>query len=318
MRWPNLVSALGMMLVAVTALAYMNAVGLSVTEDRDVRTASMNLPNTNGLVPGSRVLFRGVEIGRVTAVEPSVRSVEVTWNYKDKYRIPVDSVFRVDNLSALGETYLGITPRASGGPSLGDGTVLAAGAVTVPTTVDELAARVVRVLEQVNTEDVDTVVDALNEGLVTNREVLADLVRFGVLLESTIMSTRAPFSQLLANLQPLLSDGAGISGSILASVGPVKIFGQTFRGFLSQMQDLIIQTDSPRQLDEAIGPFLEHIVDFLQETGPDLKLLGDTAQPYVTPALAKMKTADLSQLMQAALATSGTGDGLEIRVEGGR
>ncbi|MGW8815634.1 MlaD family protein [Gordonia terrae] len=317
LRYPHLLSAVAMLVVVLSALVYMNSLGLSVTDNRNVRTVSMSLPNTNGLVPGSRVLLRGVPIGHVTEVKPSIEGVEVVWNYKDRYSIPADSSVRVDNLSALGETFVGVTPSANE-QSLDDGAVLAASTVTVPTTVDELSARLVSLLRQVNTDDLNTVVDELNRGLVIDRDVLTDFVRFGVLLETTLMSTRVPFTDLLRNLQPLFADGAGISDSMDASVAPLNLFGRTFSQLLTAFSEMTIEVDHPRGLNEYTGPFLQHILDFLQDTGPDLKTIGDAAHPYVVPALAKLKTADVSQLMQTALAMTGNGDGIEIRVGGGR
>lgn len=318
MNLRNLAAIVAMVLVAVLSVVYMTTIGLPVARDFGVRTASLTVQQTSGLLPGSKVLYRGVEIGRVTKVKPSLTGVEVSWNYQDEYRIPTASTFRVDNLSALGETYLGVIPPDSGdtGPSLAEGATLAADQVEVPTTVDELSARVVRLLEQVHSKDIDTIVDAMNVGLVRDRSVLSNLQHGSTLLESTIVATRAPLETLLDKFQGLLVNGSQVSDALASSREGLTVFGDEFKKFLDWCVTFIVEDNLPTELTDGAGPFLEHALSNLDRAAPDIKVLGDAGLPAVEQATGRLKGVDLSQLLKTALATAGDGDGIVVGVGG--
>jgi phospholipid/cholesterol/gamma-HCH transport system substrate-binding protein len=320
-------SIIAMIALVFASLAYLGSVGLSVTDGHNVRNATMIIPQTNGLVVGSRVLFRGVPIGKITAVEPSVSGVKVSWNYKKDYEIPVSSNYRVDNLSALGETYIGITPQTDGGPAIADGVALTSSSVTVPTTIDELSARFTRLLEQINAKNVRSIIDEINTGLVADQELLSNIANASALLESTILSTRGSLNDLLERFQPLLIQAAEVSPSLAAAGDPVSRFADGLALFLTEggkkadsspdgKDGFIVSTDSPTSLNVYAKPLLENVQKFLDRSAPDLKILGDAALPAVTAAASKLRTVDLSNLMKTALATSGNGKGLVIKVGG--
>jgi len=323
----TLVSILGLLALVAGSLTYLNSLGLSVTQNANVRHATMLVQHTNGLVVGSKVLLRGVTIGRVTAVSPSVRGVRIEWNYKDKYTIPVDSNYRIDNLSALGETYLGITPKTTSGPALSNGVVLTASTVSVPTTVDELSARVTRFLEQIDSKRVRAIVDEINTGLVADQQVLTNIHHAGSLLETTILATRGSLTELLTDFQPLLTNGAEVSGAMAASGDPVERFAIGLAKFLSEggkkastsadgKDGFIVATNSPTSLNREAKPLLEHVQKFLDEAAPDLKVLSDAALPSVASGARSLRSVDLGALMKTALATSGNGQGLVVKVGG--
>ncbi|ASR01252.1 MlaD family protein [Gordonia rubripertincta] len=323
----TLVSIAGLLALIVASLAYLNSLGLSVTNNVNVRHATMMVQHTNGLVVGSKVLLRGVPIGRVTSVKPSVEGVRIEWNYKDKYSIPVNSAYRVDNLSALGETYLGITPKTESGPVLSNDVVLTASTITVPTTVDELSARVTRFLEQVDSRQVRSIVDEINEGLPADQEVLTNIQHASALLEATILATRGSLTTLLTDFQPLLTKGAGISDSLAASGDPVERFAVGLAKFLSEggkkastsadgKDGFIVTTNSPTSLNREAKPLLEHVQKFLDEAAPDLRVLSDAALPSVASGARSLRSVDLGALMRTALATAGDGYGLVVKVGG--
>lgn len=314
----NVAAIVAMILVAVLSVVYMTAIGLPVGRDIGVRTASLTVQQTSGLVPGSKVLYRGVEIGWVTGVDPSLAGVTVSWKYRDEYRIPADATFRVDNLSALGETYLSVVPTDGSiiGDVLADGATLSPGQVEVPTTVDELSARVVGLLAQVHSADIDVIVEAMNTGLIGDRSVLANLGKGAALLERTIVSTRAPLEVLLDKFPELLVNGSQVSGALASSREGLTAFGDEFKKFLDWCVTFIVEDNLPTELTDGAGPFLEQALAALNRAAPDIKVLGDAGLPAVEQATGRLKHVDLSQLLTTALATAGSGDGVVIRVGG--
>ncbi len=64
------------------------------------------LPASGGLYPTSNVTYRGITIGKVTAVEPTEKGAVATMSISSKFKIPLDAVANVHSVSAVGEQYL--------------------------------------------------------------------------------------------------------------------------------------------------------------------------------------------------------------------
>jgi phospholipid/cholesterol/gamma-HCH transport system substrate-binding protein len=70
-------------------------------------TLKADLPSSGGLYRTANVTYRGVTIGRVTAVEPTETGVRATMSIGDQFKIPADASANVHSVSAVGEQYLG-------------------------------------------------------------------------------------------------------------------------------------------------------------------------------------------------------------------
>jgi len=87
------------------------------------------LPSSGGLYRTSNVTYRGIQIGRVTKVEPTKHGVRATLSIDSRYKIPIDASANVHSVSAIGEQYLDLVstgdPRAffSPGQTITKGTV---------------------------------------------------------------------------------------------------------------------------------------------------------------------------------------------------
>jgi phospholipid/cholesterol/gamma-HCH transport system substrate-binding protein len=69
------------------------------------------LPASGGLYPTANVTYRGITIGKVTAVEPTQKGAEATMSIDSSYKIPLDSVANVHSVSAVGEQYLDLVSQ---------------------------------------------------------------------------------------------------------------------------------------------------------------------------------------------------------------
>ncbi len=310
----NIISVLALVVVMIASVFYMFTIGFSVTKNRNTNTVSMELPRTNGLLVGSRVLYRGVEVGYVTDVAATVDKVAVRWNFKRDYDIPVDSVFRVDNLSALGETYLGVFPVRDSGPWLTDGAVLAADRITVPTTVDQLSERFSRLMNQVDVPGVQTIVKETNAGLTQDQTTIDSLARGSKLLQKTFLSTRPEFATLLDRMQQLFRNGTEVSDDLVAAGPSIRLFGKNFGAVLDKLGGAVIAVNLPAGLD-TVGEFLTSADDYLSRISPSLRVIATATLPAVTSATEKLKIVDLGDLMDTALRTAGTGDALVFGVK---
>ena len=185
--------------VVITAYAvyYIGSLGVRTGPPDDRVTVSMQLPDLNGLVVDSNVLLRGVPVGKVTGIDTSVQSATVHFYIDGKYQVPVDSEVRLENLSALGETYLGLMPRTDQGPVFHDGQQVAARDVKQPASISELAATVVRVLNQMDPVQVGRLVDEADRALPDEQTVLPNLTRAATLLRNTVKDMNGSGSEVL-------------------------------------------------------------------------------------------------------------------------
>ncbi|HET9875707.1 MAG TPA: MlaD family protein [Mycobacterium sp.] len=92
-----------------------------------------DLPASGGLYPTANVTYRGITIGKVTAVEPTEQGAEATMSIGTRYKIPVDATANVHSVSAAGEQYLDLVSTDNPGKYLSAGHTITKG--TVPTEI---------------------------------------------------------------------------------------------------------------------------------------------------------------------------------------
>jgi phospholipid/cholesterol/gamma-HCH transport system substrate-binding protein len=79
-----------------------------------------DLPQSGGLYRTANVTYRGVTIGKVTAVAPTERGVRATMSIDNGFQIPTDASANVHSVSAVGEQYIDLVSSRTGGPYFAD------------------------------------------------------------------------------------------------------------------------------------------------------------------------------------------------------
>ncbi len=279
MKLPNLLSAAGLAAIVVFAVAQLGALGVRTGPPEQRATISMNVPNINGLVVGSGVLLRGVPVGKVTAIEPTAAAATVHFYIDAAHRVPADSMVRLDNLSALGETYVGLFPVRADGPMLADGDRIAAEAIAVTPTISDLAVSVGRLLGQADPDRLSALVAEADVALPDPEAVLPNLARAATLLRAEATGADGRGRELLRNAQTLLRD-AGFAGPALASLAPdIDAAGANLAGVFAGAMNLVL-AGSPEAL-ERFRDYLSRIQRFLDSRSPDVKVLAETLLPNV-------------------------------------
>ncbi|MFO7166249.1 MAG: MCE family protein, partial [Mycolicibacterium hassiacum] len=109
-------------------------------------TVTLELPYASGLYRFANVTYRGVEVGKVTDIQPTREGVVVTMSLQRSAKVPADLQARVRSVSAVGEQYVDLVPRTDDGPYLQDGAVISAENASLPQRVgpmlDQLSALV--------------------------------------------------------------------------------------------------------------------------------------------------------------------------------
>lgn len=127
--------AVAVLVVAVSGIA-MSACGV-IGGQGDGYELTARFDRAVGLYEGSKVRVIGIDVGRVTGVEPEGDGVTVTLEIESGTKIPADASATIVPLSLLGERYVQIGPVDTGqGPTLEPGDEIAD--TRVPAEFDEL------------------------------------------------------------------------------------------------------------------------------------------------------------------------------------
>lgn len=303
---PTKVSILGMVVIAIASFLYMDRAGLHTSISEDVRSAKLEIPDTNSLVAGSRVLLRGVAIGHVTDVSSTADRINVSWNYDTKYSIPVDSSFRIDNLSALGEPYLAVLPTSTTGPFLANNATVDPTKVVVPTTFKELSERLTRLLEQVEPDQVQNIFSVMDTALPDDVGVLGNLTRAGELLAATFTQQSDSFTTLLSTLQPLLMKSETIPAGLRGATPHLAPFGKGFDEVLSAVRFAVEKGPLRDGIIRSVSPFIGELQTFLDKSAADLKIIGVDLLPGVTAGASALRTVNVGNLLDNLLASTTT------------
>jgi virulence factor Mce-like protein len=294
------VSFLAFGLIVAFCVYYVAALGVRTGPPKDRVEVTMRVPDVNGLVVDSNVLLRGVPVGKVTGISTALSGATIQFWIANDHPIPVDSEVRLENLSALGESYIGLMPRATSGPTFHDGQEVAAEDITQPASISELSTGVVRVLNQLDPGRLDQLVSETDAALPDPETVLPNLARASVLLRNAVNGMDGNGSKVLENFQTLLQN-AGFVGPQLAQITPaLYAFGPEIFGLFTAAKGLVDQTGSPQGLRN-VGRLLKRIQTFLDERGPDLKVFAEALTPNVNAIAAAAMNLDTGQILSSML-----------------
>lgn len=312
MRLRDVVSFAAFAAIIVFVLAHFGTLGLRVNPPSERLTLSMEVSDINGLVSGSNVLLRGVPVGKVSSISTTVHAATVNFWIDRRYSIPIDSEVRVDNLSALGESYIGLRPRTATGPFLHDGQRIAAEAVTQPPSISELASSVVRVLNQLDAGALKRIVAELDTALPDPATVLPNLSRTSTLLRNTAADMHGSGRVLLDNFQALLQNAEWV-GPVLTGLTPS--LEETFRWSQDLFKGIPALLHRGEPVNTAnLNRFVARIQGLLDISGGDLKVLGEAMLPKLNAISATLMNFDTGQILDNMLAAVPEDGTITLRV----
>ncbi|QVI27219.1 MCE family protein [Mycolicibacterium neoaurum] len=312
MRIRDVISFVAMAAILAGTVGYFGLLGIRVGPPADRTRLSLQLEDANNLVAGSRVLLRGVQIGQVTAVSTTVESAVVDFYFDGKYRIPADSKVKVENLSALGETYIGLVPLRDDGPMFEDGTRLAADQVRVPASISELATSVVRVLNQLDSEALRRIVIEAEKALPDPSVALPSLATASSLLRDRASNMNGAGRELLSNFQTLLRNADWV-GPVLADVAaPARDIGFHLQDMMNVL-GASVERGAPQTFYD-FHRFFDRLQGFLDTRGGDLKVLFGSMEPQLSGITGSLMNFDTGQLLGNLLASIPEEGSITLRV----
>jgi phospholipid/cholesterol/gamma-HCH transport system substrate-binding protein len=286
--------------VAITfAVSYISTLGVRFRPPSDHINVSMEVADTNGLVVNSNVLLRGVPIGKVTKIQSSAAAATVDFYIDGRFRVPVDSEVRLENLSALGESYIGLFPRSEKGGTLQDGQRIATESVRQPASISELATSVVRVLNQLDPGQLERIIGEADSALPPANAVLPNLTHASRVLRNAAADMNGGGRLLLDNFQSLLAN-AGFAGPILTDLTPAMF--RIARGIRATFSvfTYVIHYGGPANIYNLTN-LINRIQRLLDENGGDLKVLGEAFQPKIKAIAGALLNFDAGQILTNVL-----------------
>ncbi|WP_458688486.1 MlaD family protein [Nocardia tengchongensis] len=257
--------------------SYMAVGVLNLDPRRQNNTVTVLLDGSGGLMKTSEVTLRGLPIGKVRDIGATAHGLAVTLEYDAKYRIPVDSVVQIANLSAAGEQFLDFRPTGTAGPFLRDGSVVPKRQVRVATTVGDALAELDALTAQLDPAKLRNLATTVAIGFEGRDAEVANLTKALVGTANLLRDKRAAIARLYSNVQTL---GDRFDGRAPALSGA----GSDIDTALPELLHIIAAFQNYSYIGEQIftdpiGPLVSKINEYLQLIGPDLGQIATVLKP---------------------------------------
>ncbi|KKC06748.1 MCE family protein [Mycobacterium timonense] len=282
--------------MVVAFIGYVASLGIRIAPPASRATLSMDVSDISNLEVESNVLLRGVQVGKVSRIDTTTSHATIHFYIEDKYKIPADSVVRLENLSALGESYIELEPRHSGGPVFQDGQRVAPQSIKPPGSISELGVSVVHMLNQLDPNQLKRVIGEADTGLPDPYSVLPNLKRASLLLRNTTADLNGRGKKVLENSQSLL-ENAGFVGPALAETIPaVQALGPELHEEWANAMTVPTRLPAPGSV-YLLGKFIQRIQRLLDDRAPDIRVLTEPLTANVKAIAASLTTIDTSQVL---------------------
>jgi phospholipid/cholesterol/gamma-HCH transport system substrate-binding protein len=311
-RKRDVISYLVFAAIVAVVLFYFGSLGLRVNPPSDRTNLSMDVPDVNGLVAGSNVLLRGAPVGKVTNTKTSNNAASIDFYVEGRYQIPVDTEVQLQNLSALGESYIELQPRSDGGPLLKDNQRISTESVVHPPSISELATSVVRVLHQLDPGALARIINESDAALPDPTAVLPNLSRASTLLNNMLNGLNGQGRVLLSNFQTLIRNSEWVNPDLTSLTPDVANVGLHWQDFFKHLP-ILFSRDEPEGISN-LNNLVARIQTLLDERGGDLKVLGEAFQPKLNTIAGTLMNFDSGQILDHFLQQVPTDGMITLRV----
>ena len=199
-------------------------------------TVKLELPASGGLYRFSNVTYRGVEVGKVTAMDVSRNEATATMRLNTSPKIPADLTAEVRSVSAVGEQYVELLPRTDSPPYLQDGSVISMRDTKIPQQVGPMLDQVNTLMSSIPKEKLSGLIDEsfnafngsgydLGSLIDSSSKISSDLNRVGD-RSSTLIEDTGPLVDSQAQTTDALKSWAhslaGITGQVVTNDPQVR------------------------------------------------------------------------------------------------
>jgi phospholipid/cholesterol/gamma-HCH transport system substrate-binding protein len=247
-------------------------------------TVTLELPATGGLYRFSNVTYRGVQVGKVTAVRLTSHGTKATLSLGASPKIPADLIAEVGSISAVGEQYVDLQPRTDSPPYLRDGSVIAMRDTAIPQQVGPLLDRVSALVDSIPKNKLGQLLDESFHGFNGSGYDLGSLFDSSARISGDLNGVADRTRTLTEDSVPLLDAQEQTTDSI-------RVWARSLAGVTEQVatDDPPFRTllrNGPGALDEA-SRLLEQIKPTLPVLLANLTTIGQILVTY-NPSLEQL------------------------------
>jgi phospholipid/cholesterol/gamma-HCH transport system substrate-binding protein len=226
-------------------------------------SVKLELPASGGLYRFSNVTYRGVQVGKVTAMDVSRTEATATLSLGSSPKIPADLVAEVRSVSAVGEQYVELMPRTDSRPYLKDGSVIAMADTKIPQSVGPMLDRVSTLIGSIPKDELSGLIDESFNAFNGSGYDLGSLFDSSAKISSDLNKVGDQSSRLGEDSQPLLDSQAETADSL-------RVWARSLAGVTSQ-----VVADDPqvRNLLQEGPPAANEVSKLLDQIKPTLPIL---------------------------------------------
>lgn len=233
------------------------------------------LPASGGLYRTSNVTYRGIQIGKVTKVEPTKHGVRATLSIDDRYKIPIDASANVHSVSAIGEQYVDLVSTGDPGQFFSPGQTITKGAV--PSEIGPALDAANRALSVLPKHKIASLLD----------ETSLAVGGLGPALQRLVDSTQSivgDFEANLSDVDDIIDNAAPILDSQVDSGDSIAQWSRNLKDLTAQiakndphLQNLLTNGGpTAEQVDRVFGDVRES----LPQTVANLEVVADMLKRY--------------------------------------
>jgi phospholipid/cholesterol/gamma-HCH transport system substrate-binding protein len=226
-------------------------------------TVKLELPASGGLYRFSNVTYRGVQVGRVTAVALTETGAEATLSLDKSPQIPASLRAAVRSMSAIGEQYVDLQPQHDSPPYLRNGSVISQRDTDIPQPVGPMLDQVSALVKSIPKQKLG---DLLDESFTAFNGAGYDL---GSLLDSgdTLIHDANRNSD---RIRSLVNDIGPLEDSQAQSTGAIRTLARSLAGVTGKIAN---NDDQVRTLLRQGPGFAQETARLLNQIKPTLPVL---------------------------------------------
>jgi phospholipid/cholesterol/gamma-HCH transport system substrate-binding protein len=183
-------------------------------------TVTADVDQAPNLFEGGRVMVRGIEVGRITDVEPRPDGVRLTMEIQEGIKIPADADLAVIPVTVISDRYIQFFPAYSGGPALGSGDHIPISRTSIPAELDDVLTQLQGLLEALEPRgdqekgSLARLVDSLDQVFANRSDDLAGTLEGGATVLENLADSDQDLTGLIQNLDQLFLSLANRSSEI--------------------------------------------------------------------------------------------------------
>lgn len=283
--------------VLVLGLLGGSYLALNTTQKLTRTEITAYFENTNGVFVGDDVRIRGVNVGKIEAIEPEPGRVKVTLWINDEYKVPADVNAVILSPTLVTARAIQLTPPYKGGPELQNRAVIQENHTAVPIEFDDFRDQLEKLaatLQPTEPGGVSTLGEFVN--------TTADNLRGqGPAIRDAIIKLSQTLSALGDNSDNTFTSVKNLAALVSALQGSTDLIRQLNQN-LASVSGLL--ADQPGEVSNAVKNLNDVVGDVTSFVSENRESLGTTSDKLASVTQAVTDSLDdLKQLLHIAPTT---------------